>query len=228
MNRALSLALLACLAFPVFAQSSTAGPLGVIVSPPKRLRVPPDIQSAIPSKSIVRLIQPTQLTGDGEIVVIYDLGDQYEPNSHIAVIKDHARVVDFSLVKLFGDDIGDTYALFQSAQLSLTPSRNGFIAAFRNIGDGAGTLFVLIIGNGRQFAVAWQKGASQAQLQVRPGGTFQLWDADGDGECVWCPQHYKVTSFVWKNEALTKVSSFNTKHTLSPYQFSEKPILLKP
>lgn len=228
MNRAWILAPLAILAYPGPAQTSSAGPLGVLVSPPKRLQVPPDIRSTIPAKSVVRLIQPTQLTGDSEIIVIYDLGDEHEPNAHIAVIKDHARVADFSLVKLFGGDIGDTFALFQSAQLSLSPSQNGFIAAFRNIGDGAGTLFVLITENGEKFKVAWQKGATQAQFQVHAGGTFQLWDSHGDGDCIWCPSHYEVTNFVWKNDTLAKVSSFATKHALSPYQFSEKPILLKP
>jgi hypothetical protein len=228
MNRAWILALSAILACPGPAQTSSAGPLGVLVSPPKRLQPPPDIRSAIPSKSIVRLIQPTQLKSDGEIVVIYDLAEQYEPNAHIAVFKDHIQVADFSLVKLFGKDIGGTYALFQSAQLSLSPSRNGFIAAFRNIGDGAGTLFVLITENGGKYVVAWQKGATQAQFQVHPGGTFQFWDSHGDGDCVWCPSHYEVTNFAWKNDALAKVSSFATKHALSPYQFSERPILLKP
>jgi hypothetical protein len=228
MNRALTLALSVFLASPVFSQSSTAGPLGVLISPPKKLQVPSSIRSAIPAKAVVRLIQPTQLTSDGEIVIIYDLGDEYEPNTHIAVIKNHSRLADFGLVKLFGEAIGDTYALFQSAQLSLSPSRSGFIAAFRNIGDGAGTLFVLITENGGKYVVAWQKGATQAQFQVHPGGTFQFWDSHGDGDCVWCPSHYEVTNFAWKNDALAKVSSFATKHALSPYQFSERPILLKP
>jgi len=228
MNRAWIFALSIFLTSSGFGQSSSAGTMGVLISPPKELHVPSNMRSAIPAKAVVRMIQPTQLTEGGEIVAIYDVGDEYEPNAHIAVIKNHTRVADFSLVKLFGEDTGDTYALFQSAQLSLSPSRNGFIAAFRNIGDGAGTLFVLITGNAGRFAVAWQKGASEAQLQVRTGGVFQLWDADEGDDCVWCPHHYEVTNLVWKNEALTKVSKFTTKHALSPYQFSEKPIQIKP
>jgi hypothetical protein len=229
MNRASNLALFLCLAYPGFAQSSAAGPMGVLVSPPKRLQVPSEIRSAIPTKSVVRLIQPTRLTSDGETVVIYDRGSQFEPHAHIAVIKNHRRVADFSLVKLFAkQEVGDTYALFQGAQLNLDVNRMGFIAAFRNIGDGAGTIFVLITGSGEQFAVAWQERASEAQFQVRPGDAFQLWNADEGDDCVWCPHHYEVTNYIWKNEVLRKISSFNTKQALSPYLFSEKPILLRP
>ena len=228
MSRAWSLALLACLASPSLAQISSAGPLGVIVTPPKSVRVPPDLRQAIPANSVVRLIQTTQLTSDGENVVIYERGNQYEPNAHIAVIKNHVRVADFGVVELFAKDgVGESYALFQSAQLSLGPGQKGFIAAFRNTGDGARTLFVLITEGGGQFAVSWQKWAPEAQFQAR-GGVFQLWEADEDDNCVWCPHHYEVTNYVWKDEALSKISNFSTKQALSPYRFSEKPIRIIP
>ncbi len=229
MNRASSFALLVFLACPCLAQSSSAGPLGVIVSPPKSVQVPPDLRSAIPAKSVIRMIQPTQFTSGGETFVIYERGNQYEPNTHIAVIKNQTRVADFNLVKLFAKDgVGETYALFQSAQLSLGPSRKGFIAAFRNIGDGAGTLFVLITESAGNFAVSWQEGAAQAQFQVRQGGAFQLWNANEGDECIWCPHHYDVTNFLWKDDALKRTSHFETKHLLSPYQYSEKPIRIVP
>jgi hypothetical protein len=229
MSRAWSLALLASLACPSFAQSSSAGPLGVLVRPPKSVRVPLDLRPAIPTKSVVRLIQATQFTSDGENVVIYETGNEYEPNAHIAVIKNHTRVADFGLVELFAKDgVGESYALFQSAQLPLGPSRKGFVAAFRNTGDGARTLFVLITESGGQFRVSWQKWASEAQFQARGGGVFRLWDADEDDDCVWCPHHYEVTNYLWKDETLSKISHFSTKHILSPYQFSEKPIRIVP
>lgn len=229
MNRAWILALLAFPACSGFAQSSSAGPLGVLVSPPKSVQAPSDLRQAILAKSVVRLIQPTQLSSDGENFVIYDCGNEYEPDAHIAVIKNHARVADFSLVKLFAKDgVGSSYALFQSAQVSLGPNRKGFMAAFRNIGDGAGTLFVLVTESGGHFVVAWQEEASEAQFQVRRGGAFQLWDANEGDNCVWCLHHYKVTNYLWKNGAFMKVSHFETKHPLSPSQFSEKPIRVLP
>ena len=175
------------------------------------------------------MIQPTQFTSGGETFVIYERGNQYEPNTHIAVIKNQTRVADFNLVKLFAKDgVGETYALFQSAQLSLGPSRKGFIAAFRNIGDGAGTLFVLVTESEGRFAVSWQEEASEAQFRVTREDAFQLWNADEGDACVWCPHHYEVTNYLWKGEALMKLSHFETKRLFSPYQFSERPIRIMP
>jgi hypothetical protein len=229
MNRLSIFALLLFLPFPGFPQSSSAGPLGVIVTPPKSVRVPADLRATIPVKSVVRLVQSTQLTSDGETFVIYERGNEFEPDTHIAVIKNGARAADFSLVRVFAKEgVGVSYALFQSAQVSLGPSRKGFIAAFRNIGDGSRTLFVLVTETEGKFAVSWQAVASEAQFQVRQGGAFQLWNANEDDDCVWCPHHYEVTNFRWNDESLRKVSHFETKHPLPPSQLSENPIRVIP
>jgi hypothetical protein len=220
--------------FACFAQSSTWSPLGVLVHPAEEIKAPDDIRVALPANAVVRWMQQTHLSREGEIGVIYDTGDQYEPKTHFAFIRSRVRVGDFRLaeallnqdesVKDFVDDI----ALSQAAEIPLQGDRKGLLAAFRNIGDGAATIFVLITEKGGQYSISWHQWTSQAQFQIRFSGTFQIWNSNGGAECVWCTHHYEVTNYQWKNETLVKISHFSTKHALSPYQFSENPIVVKP
>lgn len=210
-----------------FGQGSTASPMGVLIRPAKKVSIPAELRSAVPEKSTVRLIESVRLSNGDETVIIYDRGNQFEPHAHIAVAKNGKRVADFSLIKLFQKEgVGDTYAFFQAVQFTTPDNRSVFIAAFRNIGDGAGTLFVLLTEKDGQYAVAWRKWASQAQLRVRRG-EVQLWASDEGDDCVWCPHHYEVSNFVWKEGGLSKVSHYETKRPLSPSQFSEKPIIFE-
>lgn len=202
-------------------------PLGVLITPPKSVVVPPKVRSALPAPSVVRLLQQTQLRSDGEQVVVYERGNQYEPHSHIAIVKNGHRVADFSLENLFQKEgMGDTYALFSSSEFGTIDQRNAFVAAFRNVGDGAGTLFVLLRERDGKYQVAWRKGASQARLKVLPNGKIQLWSSDEGDDCVWCAHHYEVSTLEWRDGILVEISHHETKHALNPYAIAEKPIAI--
>jgi len=210
------------------AQQASAGPLGVLIAPPAEITIPDALHYALATGAVARLLQPTRLTPEGEEILVYDTGNRFESNSHVAVIESGRRVADFSLTKLFeSDHVGETYALFSAAQFPTREKANVFLAAFRNIGNGAGTIFVLIAFKGGSYQVGWQRWAQQAQLRVRRDGRLELWESSADGECTWCPQHYEVSTFEWKNGTASKISHSATKQALSPGEISATPIIVE-
>lgn len=227
MIRVCSLLLLVWTVPSALGQTAAYGPLGVLISPPQKIQLPAELRPAVPRRSVVRLIESTQLSVTGETIVVYDNGNQYEPRAHVAVIKDGKRVADFGLVALFAkEQVGESYALFKAAQIP-TVGAQAFATAFRNIGDGAGTLLVLLTAKDGEYKV-WKRGITQGQVRVRKGGSIEVWGAEGDGNCVWCPQHYKVTTFDWKDGTLSEVHHYETKHALNPGPISENPIVIEP
>lgn len=223
-----------CVAVPVFSQNSTWSPLGVFVRPAKEIKVPDEIQRVIPANVVVRWMQQTHLSSEGEISLIYDTGDEFEPKAHFAFVQGGILIGDFRLAEALLnpgeslDDFVDSHALFQAAEIPLQTGRRGLLAAFRNIGDGSATVFALITEKGEKYSFAWSDWTTQAQFRISPKGAFQVWNSDDGDNCVWCTHHYKVANFVWKNGTLIKLSQYTTKRELSPYQFSENPIVVKP
>jgi len=234
MLRATAVLLLAGFSCACSSQSSTWSPLGVLVHPAKEIKVPDEIQRTIPANAVVRWMQRTHLSNQGEISLIYDNGDEFEPKAHFAFVRNGIRVGDFRLAEALLnpgeslDDFVDSVALFQAAEIPLQPDRMGLLAAFRNIGDGSATVFALITEKKGKYSFAWSDWTTQAQFQIRPKSVFQIWNSDDGDNCVWCTHHYEVANYAWKNETLVKLSKYSTKHALSPYQFSENPIVVKP
>jgi hypothetical protein len=223
-----TLLLLLAIAHSAVGQTATFSSLGILVKPHESLRAPAELRTVVPKKAVIRLIQTTRLSAEGETVVIYDRGDQvYPTDAHIAIIKSGKRVADFSIIKVFErQGVGDTYALFQAAKFAIPDTHEAFVAAFRNVGDGAGTLFVVLTESEGQYRVSWRRWASQAQLRVREDGTYELWDSDQGDDCVWCAHHYEVSQFKWKEGRLFPLSHYETKDALDPSQFSERPIVI--
>lgn len=227
MTRRCALLLLLAIAHSAVSQTATLSLLGVLVKPHESLKVPAELRAAVPKKATIRLIQTTRLSGEGETVIIYDRGDQvYPTGSHIAIIKSGKRVADFSLVKVFEKQgVGDTYTLSQAAEVAMPDTHEAFVSAFRNVGDGAETLFVLLTESEGQYRVGWRRWASQAQLRVHEDGTYELWDSNEGDDCVWCAHHYEVCQFKWKVGSLIPLSHHETKDALDPSLFSERPIV---
>ncbi len=211
-----------------WAQQATESPLGVLITPHSEVRVSKELRAILPPKATVRLVQPTSMGTGGEAVVVYDTGSQYEPHAHVAVVKGGQRVADFSLTKLFQrEDIGDAYELFAATEFAVADGKNLFMTAFRNIGDGAGTIFLLLAERESHYEIAWMDGTTQGRFKLLRSGTMQVWDSAQDGVCVWCPHHYDVHSFEWKSGRLAKIGHFTTEHELDPGPISETPIVIE-
>lgn len=196
------------------------------VAPPDKLPVPVELQSAVPPDAIVRLIQPVQLSAEGETALIYDSGDEFEPNAHLAIVKNGKLMADFGLVQLFTGEV-DNFAFSQAAQFAAPDHKSVFIAAFRNLNDGAATLFVLLKEEGGHYIVAWRAQAVQAQFKVLADGEIQLWEAVQGDKCLWCAHRYDVSTLQWANGTLTETSQSQSKHALAPNPFAEKPIAIE-
>jgi hypothetical protein len=212
-------------------QSATYSPLGVLVSPAKAPTLSLRIKSQLPKGASPRFDARTNLGFNGEEVVIYAAStEQYEPHEHIAIFCNAKKVVDITVSVLFGGtDNGDdenylNYEFYKFAEFS-APAGNAAAFAFRNIGDGAGTLIAVIVHNADTYSIAYQGRFSQAELKYfEADKTAEVWASNSDGDCVWCPQHYKVMKLKWSREKLVLISKFDTKHALSPYIFSEQAI----
>jgi hypothetical protein len=233
MIRTISLLLLASFSGACFAQNSTWSPLGVLVQPAEAIKVPDEIRKAIPANMVVRCVRQTHLSSEGETSLIYDTGDQFEPKPHIAFIRNSERVGDFGIAAAFHNQVGflddffDSIDFSQAAVIPLNNDHTGLLAAFRNIGDGAATIFVLMTETNGKYSFVWHIWTSQAQFRIRSKGSFQVWNSKDGDNCVWCTHHYEVTNYLWGNEKLAKVSHYTTKFALSPFQFSENPISVK-
>jgi hypothetical protein len=203
----------------------------VLITPSAPVRVSKQLRAALPKNATVRLVSPTSLAASGEQVVVYERGSQYEPHSHVAVIKNNERVADYSLTQLFRRyGIVDTYELFQASEIRTSDDRGAFVTAFRNIGDGSGTLFVVLTERQGGYEI-WKQATTQGRLRVLRNGEMELWSAgdvpDGKIDCVWCSRYYKVESFQWKVGIPAKLRQFITKRTLDPNAVADKPIVIE-
>lgn len=206
-------------------------PLGVLITPPPQILVSEQIRSALPKKATVRLLERTERTAGTEHVIVYELGSKFEPDSHVAVLKGGQLVSDFGLAKLFTvRGTGGRYALFAATQFRTAENKNAFITAFRNIGNGAGTIFVLLIERNGHYS-AWKYGGFQGRFQVRTDGRIQVWSAgdvpEGKIDCTWCRRRYDVSTFEWKDASLAKVGHLTKKGALDPASIANKPIVLQ-
>ena len=139
----------------------------------------------------------------GEQIAVYETGDKYEPFTHLAVLRDGRRAAEFQL----------------------DGSKNAFVSAYRNIGDGSGTIFLLVVPNGTGYALAMNRATVEGRFKVMPDRTIEIWDAE-DRECVWCPHQYKVSKMKWQSGSLATVNVHTTKHKISPYLISDSPIVI--
>lgn len=204
--------------------------MGVLITPPHSVQVSKELRAILPKYSAVRLVQSTSLSEGGEEIIIYERGNWYEPHSHLAVVKNDKLVIDFSLVKLFGSDIGETFVLFRAAEFGTPDNRKAFVAALRGFGDGSGTIFLVVTERNGGYQV-WKRRTTEGLFKVLRTGDVEVWSGgtgpDGGIDCVWCPRYYDVQNFKWVDGAPIKVGQFTTKHILSPYAVADQAILIR-
>jgi hypothetical protein len=209
-------------------QQSTMGPLGVVITPHPAVEVSEEIRAVLPKGSIVRLTQQTHMAFEGELVVLYDASGEFPPDPHLAVVRNGHAIANFSLATLFGkDNPGPSWELFAASEFRLLQERNVFIAAYRNIGDGSGTVFVLLSEQDGHYTIAWKRAVSQGRFKVLQNGKMELWEAQDEGACVWCPHPYKVTTLRWSAGRLAKIGRFTTKSSLDPSPIADDPIVIE-
>lgn len=212
--------LFCAIAASLVAQTRSPGPLGVLVTPPKPIQVPAGTRAQLPKNARVRLLASTHLAPDGETVLVYDLGS-FGTYSHIAVFKNGKRVAD-----LRPPDAADC-TFIQAAETQEPDGQHVFLTAFQSIGDGSGTTFALLTVKDGNYRIAWSEETAQGSLKELGGGKFELWNGEGDGSCVWCAEHYTVTTYAWRDGTLHALEHHRTPRAISPYQVSAAAIVLQ-
>ena len=211
------------------AQTLEYSPMGAVIKPGEHPHLPLSIQSQLPKDAVPQLDAKTHMNVSGEEVVVYSL-EEHDMDSHIAVFREGKLSNDFSLTALTNPkdpvEIDDHYVFFSFLEVP-TQSSTADVFSFHNYGDGAGTVLVVIAPSGEKYEVAFSFGGQQSQLKYSAKTyTAELWDATGEGDCVWCEQPYDVSRMQWKYGKLVTVSKFRSRHKLAPSPMSDRPILL--
>ena len=201
---------------------------GAVVSPHAPIQVSADMRALLPKDAIVRLVEQTKMAGAGETVAAYDVGNDLKPDPYLIVVKDEKVADTFRLATIFGKkDPGPGWVLFKASAFQLPRGKNMFVAAYRNIGDGAATVFVLLAEQGGDYKIFWDKLVAQGRFEVLQDGRMQVWGATKDGACVWCPHIYKVIALEWKDGRVANVGRFETKRLLDPVPIADDPITIE-
>lgn len=227
--RVLSVAVVASVLVPViFAQRADMTPMGALIMPHPSVKVSTELKAALPKHRLVRLVQSTNMSEGGEQVVIYEKRGDFESDPHLAVVKNGRRVGDFRLTAVFNfDEMDSNYEFFKATVLESADRNDLFVAAFRNIGDGSATLFVFLAQRSGKYEVAAKFETEQGRVKVLRNGTIQIWNAPAGWECVWCPHHYKVTTYDWTDGKPARAGHFLTRHALDPEPMADNPIIFE-
>jgi len=202
-------------------------PLGVIITPPGAVKVSKELRAALPAKAVVRILRTTELRPGGETTVVYESGDEFDAEPHVAIVRGNHVVADFELTALFLDEgVGSSYATFKTAQIQ-TGGKQHFLAVFRNIGDGSRTAFAGVVGTKDGYEVDLKEWTTQGRVELLTGGDLRVWSAEDEGQCTWCPHRYDVSKLRWRNGKLVEISKFKTRKALDPATIANNPIVVE-
>ncbi len=165
-----------------------------------------------------------RLTPCGEEVVAYDAEPDllFDPKPHILIVCGAEAKKDFEISAGEG-------TLINLRKVQLTPSRFAVAATYSSAGDHTGSYFLLIGADHGTYKIEFQKAAAQGRMCVFPGANprIQVWSSLGDGECVWCAQHYQIAEYEWRNGAFAQIKTHRPKRKFDPNAIQAEPVHLK-
>jgi hypothetical protein len=201
-------------------------PLGVRTIPHDPLPKTAQLSAVLPKNAVVRLDTKSWLAEDGEEIVVYDSGSEFSSRPHLAIVRGGQRAADFSIAKAIPHSgCEDICPLIASAEFELGDGKRAFLVAFCTSGDGSAISFAILAEYNRTYRFIWSHQTNQGQIRIFGDGRLEVWDSEADGECVWCPQHYEVTTLAWSGGKMKQLSSYKTKHALDPDRISNEPIV---
>lgn len=207
-----------------------------LAAPIKALGVPVDERGIHVSEALVKqlpnckrvwVVQPTQMSKQGEELVVYATRrDKYSPAPHLAVLQNGGIAADFALEALFpAYDPSDTpndkliWSYFPSEVATLPLGDDRLIGVvFFHYGDLNSTLFVVLARIDETYKVVLSESLDHGRLKVtdaRSGGV-ELWTALDDGLCNACATTYEVRGLEWRAGAFHKLRRWRTLHALGP------------
>lgn len=206
------------------------GPMGVIQLPRKPVKAPRAIRALLPHDAHVRLLQPLELNPK-DTLVVYDRPNPADANAFIEirypavlVLRENHIVGRFSLKPRTDEDAD--WIFLEAGEIHLSGNKAGVALAFRSLGDGSASLFLVISPEGEKYRIILRKITTEGRLRADQAANLEFWDAGDGGECIWCNHPYRILQYRWEGSYLTPVRKTNSCQKLSPDKITDNPIEL--
>jgi hypothetical protein len=197
-----------------------------------------NIRAQLPKLHQVRRVLNTNISPTGEQTIIYDSdADESDPHPKVAFL------VGGHIVKLLdGSDFNPRGGGFErylsSCEFDLARNQRALALAITSGYDGAGSVFSIIRWQSGDYRVVFNQLVGQGRMEL---GILklELWSSvfstgrkarNPDSlnfECIWCPHHYLVTEYFWRDDNYIKAGSIKTQRTYDPAEISGTPLLVK-
>lgn len=205
------------------AQKLPVGPMGLFQPPQPRIRVPRSIRAALPKQALIKMVHDSELV-PGDAFVLYERDDMFSPDPVLVILRNRHVLQRWHLPALLDGD--RDYVFVAGARFRLLPQKEALAVAFRNIGDGSGTLLFMIALEHAKYRVVLKQSTAQGRLEANDNGEVRVWSAAYDGKCVWCDHSYDITKYEWSGSALIAAGKKNTKRALDPAVIGVRPIIV--
>lgn len=201
---------------------SQESPLGFAVEALRAKPVPVAYSHIVPRNAALRLLIPL---GKGDAMLVYDLHPtSAEPDPHILIVAGGVNQdTALSAISEYGENY--TVVAFSAFRLS---GRRVVALAFRNVGDGSGSIFTIFMNAGQGYQPVLARRVSEGQLRLKPTHV-EIWSAAiGAEECTWCPHYYDVSTFALKGTRLYELGKRHTRTKINPTRVIRTPLIRKP
>lgn len=206
------------------------GPMGVVQLPRDSVNAPKAIRALLPHDAQVRLLQPLTLNPQ-DTLVVYDTPEPGEANDllelgypTVLVLRQKHVVGRLSLKARAQDD--PDWVFLEAGEIHLAKEKAGVVLAFRSVGDGAGSLFLVMSPEGGKYQTVLKKLTAQGRLRADQDTNLELWDADERAECIWCPHPYNIVAYRWDRSHFSQLRKTTSCRKLSPDAMTDKPVEL--
>ncbi len=211
---------------------SNGSSMGVLVKPRPPLDLEAGVRRLFPKEASIRAFQLTHLGKDVESLIVFDrLPHQHEPDAHVVFVREGRILADFVLEQLV--EYGGEYTLDELIEFRIDSDRDAVALSFRNVGDGAGTLFLVFRGSQSGYEAVFRSRASQGRIVLsREEGksTLELWSAVQESEtspdsCTWCAHRYSIKHFEWNGRSYALKWKQLSKRILQPSKVVQHTIM---
>jgi hypothetical protein len=203
----------------------TVGLFGAENTPRAPVALSAELRTQLPGLVSATDLLDTRLSPSGEQVVVYSTDeDESDPHPKIAFIIS-GRVKKILAATEISSEGGGFWRYLSGCQYQVVPRQNGLALAFTTGFDGAATVFAVVIWKSDSYSIVFNPLVGQGRM-VLSLGKLVLWGSDGTGECVWCKQHYNVTSYRWRGGTYIKTSSTKSLKMFDPAEVSSTPLTI--
>jgi len=204
------------------------GLMGVFQLPRRPVGVPRSIRALLPHAATVRLLQRLTLSPT-DTLVVYDTPDSESSDSFFddrypafLVLRAGHPIGRFAPERQRDDSAG--WVFLEAGELHISPEKSGVVLAFRSVGDGSGSLFLVVSPDQQEYRIVLRRTTDQARLRIDAEGILEFWDANEGDECVWCDHHYKVLAYKWDGLHFARKRMATSCRKINPDAITDEPI----